>query len=214
MKNCLVCGKETNNKKFCSCECSFKYNNKILGEKRRIKNEIEYYKKGKKCEFCLKPIHYDNRNNRFCNSSCFASHNNKGVRRIGKEPSNCPNCGKRMISSHQIYCSKKCCFIHKRAEYIKRWENGEESGINKSQQISKYIRDYLFEKFSSKCEKCGWSKKNIWTKLVPLTVYHKNGNWEDNSSENIELLCPNCHSLTQTYGGRNKGKGRSKRYKD
>ena len=34
-----------------------------------------------------------------------------------------------------------------------------------------------------------------------------------NKEENLILLCPSCHSLTPTYGARNKGKGRP-RYKN
>ena len=35
-------------------------------------------------------------------------------------------------------------------------------------------------------------------------VHHKDGNRFNHSLSNIELLCPNCHSLTQTYRARNK----------
>lgn len=30
----------------------------------------------------------------------------------------------------------------------------------------------------------------------------------NNKEENLLLLCPNCHSLTSTYKGANKGNGR------
>ena len=33
------------------------------------------------------------------------------------------------------------------------------------------------------------------------------------SEGNLELLCPSCHSLTPSYGGRNKGNGRKTRYR-
>ena len=39
------------------------------------------------------------------------------------------------------------------------------------------------------------------------------GHSENNSLPNLKLLCPNCHSLTPTYGFLNKGNGRKKRYK-
>ncbi|MFL5906835.1 MAG: HNH endonuclease signature motif containing protein, partial [Solirubrobacterales bacterium] len=40
---------------------------------------------------------------------------------------------------------------------------------------------------------------------APLAValHHVNGNRMDNRIENLELLCANCHSQTDTYGGRN-----------
>jgi 5-methylcytosine-specific restriction endonuclease McrA len=53
----------------------------------------------------------------------------------------------------------------------------------------------------NRCEECGiatWRGK-------PLSVqfHHINGDGSDNRLENIIFLCPNCHSQTDTYGGRN-----------
>ena len=48
------------------------------------------------------------------------------------------------------------------------------------------------------CSKCGLGPE--WDSL-PLTfhLHHKNGNSRDNRLENLCLLCPNCHSQTDTY---------------
>ncbi len=53
----------------------------------------------------------------------------------------------------------------------------------------------------NRCERCGIS---TWRGL-PLNsqLHHKNGDGSDNRLENIIFLCPNCHSQTDTYGGRN-----------
>jgi hypothetical protein len=68
----------------------------------------------------------------------------------------------------------------------------------------------LLEKYNNCCQKCGWNKMNEHTKKVPLTVHHIDGDCSNSRPSNIELICPNCHSLTETYGNLNKGK--SKRF--
>ena len=48
----------------------------------------------------------------------------------------------------------------------------------------------------------------IWLgEELTLELHHKNGIRKDNRRENLFILCPNCHSQTDTHRGR-KGKGR------
>lgn len=59
------------------------------------------------------------------------------------------------------------------------------------------------------CEKC---LNTEWMGLpIPLELNHKDGNGEHHSEDNLELLCPNCHSQTPTYKGKNRGNGRHNR---
>ena len=52
-----------------------------------------------------------------------------------------------------------------------------------------------------RCECC---KNTEWMGMpINLELHHKNGNPRDNRIENLEILCPNCHSYTDTYGGKN-----------
>ena len=51
-----------------------------------------------------------------------------------------------------------------------------------------------------KCEICNLEKWN--NKLIPLELHHKNGNNKDNRLDNLQLLCPNCHALTDNYRNR------------
>jgi len=52
------------------------------------------------------------------------------------------------------------------------------------------------------CEQCRLTQ---WQgKPIPLELHHINGNNTDNRLENLLLLCPNCHALTESYRGKNK----------
>ena len=55
---------------------------------------------------------------------------------------------------------------------------------------------------------------NPFTEKFPLTVHHIDGDCRNNKEDNLELLCPNCHSLTGTYGAANKNSTRTYRYKE
>ena len=52
-----------------------------------------------------------------------------------------------------------------------------------------------------RCEICGISD---WLDApLSLALHHVNGDGKDNRLENLQLLCPNCHSQTDNFAGRN-----------
>lgn len=127
----------------------------------------------------------------------------------GKKTNTCAYCGKK-IDSINKYCSSECRYAHQRSIYLEQWKNNQEDGMKGKYGISMKIRKYLLEKHNYKCECCGWGETNKYTGNIPLEIHHKDGNYLNNKEENLQVLCPNCHSLTDTYKRHNK-KGRYKK---
>ena len=126
----------------------------------------------------------------------------------------CLNCGKELIGNKRRnkYCCQECQFEYQYKQYIIKWQNGEVDGRKGKTEVSNYVRRYLHEKYGDKCQKCGWGEVNPITQLVPLQIQHIDGDCTNNSEDNLELLCPNCHSLTETFGRLNKDSKRSDRH--
>jgi hypothetical protein len=60
---------------------------------------------------------------------------------------------------------------------------------------------------SNVCEECGLTE---WRgKPICIQVDHRNGIGDDHRIENLRMLCPNCHSQTDTFGARNRGRKKS-----
>ena len=55
-----------------------------------------------------------------------------------------------------------------------------------------------------KCENCGLEE---WMgQPIPLELHHIDGDKTHNELSNYQLLCPNCHALTNSYRGKNSRK--------
>lgn len=143
-----------------------------------------------------------------CSKSCAISMTNRNRR---KNLSICLTCNKITRTHYNKYCSNKCQAINRYRDYIRRWKQGLAKGNVgiKTKIIAPSLRRYLLEKYNKKCSICGWDQKHPITKVVPLEVNHIDGNADNNLEENLELLCPNCHSLTPNFRNLNKGNGRS-----
>lgn len=64
---------------------------------------------------------------------------------------------------------------------------------------NRLLRDGYKEHRCERCKRTEWDGEEI-----PLELHHINGDNTDNRLENLQMLCPNCHALTDNYRGRNK----------
>lgn len=72
----------------------------------------------------------------------------------------------------------------------------------KNRLLNENVKEYI-------CERCG---RTEWEgEKIPLQLHHINGERSDNRLENLQLLCPNCHALTDNYCGRNKNSATNKK---
>lgn len=187
--------------------------------------DFSYYKEKKKryCLQCGKELKYGQK--KFCCSSCAAKYNNKGRKHsketrekiakslsksghIAEKEAYCIFCGKLLHNGQHKFCSIQCYQKYMYNKRVEEWRINSDKYT--TEQMPAFIKKYLMEKYDCKCQKCGWGEINPTTGNIPLEVHHIDGDCTNNKEENLELLCPNCHSLTPNNGSLNKI---SKRYK-
>ena len=141
----------------------------------------------------------------FCNTRCQNLGYAAGVVKPG-----------RKSSGRKIYSPKPSIY----EQNVQMWLSGNnDATLNRSRSTGlptdtkHFVKRYLIETRGDKCEDCGFSGVNRKTGNSIIQMDHINGNCFDNAPENLKLLCPNCHAMTETYGALNKGSGRAHRRK-
>jgi len=140
------------------------------------------------------------------------------VKRLTREerkniPADCPNCGKTFKNIYSMSSHKGHCLGISNTEHlngVRAWSKGkilkpdEEVFCNYSMCDTGYVKNVLLVKGikEHKCEGCGITEWN--GKKITMELDHISGNNRDNRLENLRFLCPNCHSQTDTWRGRNK----------
>jgi hypothetical protein len=127
----------------------------------------------------------------------------------------CQFCGEVFLFEKYQQCGVHARDCMTKEEKIKIWLEGKHDGKRGKTQTATWIREYVLDFFDNKCCLCGWGEINPYTLKIPLELNHKDGDYSNNKIENLEILCPNCHSLTVSYKGANKkeGRPRSKYYR-
>lgn len=174
--------------KFCSRKCAIDF--------RGTKYGLSHI-----CPVCKKqftrPSSYSHGKVIYCSKKCSASIVNK--MKI-KQRSNCPNCGKIIQNLKSKFCCRECAFEY---SHKNRTLERFNKGLIKTRGTLSII---LIKLRGNKCEIC--SNENWLGEPIKLQVHHIDGNPSNDMPLNLQLVCPNCHSFTDSYGGKNKGNGR------
>lgn len=127
----------------------------------------------------------------FCGQVCY------GI--ACRKESPCLICGKPILASfNKKTCSRGCANKHR---------TGIQYKINRPRDkvvSERALKTRLIRERGKVCQRCGYGKFEI------LQVHHKDRNHENNSLDNLEFICPNCHCeehflekswLRRTLGG-------------
>lgn len=135
--------------------------------------------------------------NKFCSQSHAATYNNKK-----RKTNKCLYCDK-FIQKGRKFCNHE--HQHK-YQYISDIKPRIEQGLIDNRRI---LKKYLKRVRGDCCSECGideWKNHVLSTELD-----HIDGDASNNFPINLRLLCPNCHSITPSWKGRNRGNGRKSR---
>lgn len=151
----------------------------------------------KQCKYCQLSFSTTDKRKRYCNSKCFGA-----TRKVIR---NCQQCNGNLLKSQNKFCSRTCAGQFRSLEIVKDWQQGKASGSDSNGQLREPLRRFLLEEAEWKCTRCSWGVPNPVTGKPILTIDHIDGNWSNNTVENLRVLCYNCHTLTETFGALNIG---------
>lgn len=121
----------------------------------------------------------------------------------------CKFCGKP-IPRANIYCSSKCCGEQRIKDNIQAFLDGN---LKRKEGLPLVVKNYLLKQADYKCELCGFEGYNKKSGNTILQIHHIDGHSNNNVPENLQVLCPNCHAMTENFMALNNGNSdRTTRY--
>lgn len=129
------------------------------------------------------------------------------------------NKGKKEYTNKCLFCGSpipsrnKFCSVQHKNEYeaektVEKWFSGEDCGCGESGDMREPVRKYILKLHNYSCDVCGCNYINPFTGKTILEIHHIDGDCYNNNLDNIQVLCPNHHHMTENYGSRNKNSSR------
>lgn len=153
-----------------------------------------------KCKYCktkdaIKYSKYSN--GKFCSKECARGYSTKEKRKEINEKISKYFKGYKFPSRH--FSDEKWNEINEKRK--KNWDDKILSSNYSDLSFERLKKRIVIEQ-KGKCNRC---KLDKWLGVdITLELEHIDGNHNNNDRVNLEALCPNCHSLTPTWRGRNK----------
>ena len=167
------------------------------------------------CEKCEKEHDGSYGSGRFCSSKCARSFSTSKCRDEINKKVSVSLMGRSLSETHPNKLKGKYIFTDEQRARGAR--NGAKARAKKYKLIRDklyneswdkftirfkgFIKEYLFNERGKCCEIC---KISDWLgKRIVIELHHIDGNNKNNSKDNLQLLCPNCHSQTDNWKGKN-----------
>ena len=152
------------------------------------------------CEMCFNYHDASYGSGRFCSAKCARGFSSKEKRqeintKVSKTMTGKPH--------PHVYCHKNIQDVKSKAsESIKKWHDAKLAYVDFSKAARMTRKRMLLKEQDNKCAIC--KRSFVWLGAPLMSMQdHIDGNRKNNSRENARLVCPNCHSQTNTFGVRN-----------